>query len=70
MVIHRSDGATENVPLRLRIDTPIEVDYYRHGGILPYVIARAACVKGTYASCCTAVTPDRDTTRVLHERPA
>jgi aconitate hydratase len=38
MVIHRSGSATENVPLRLRIDTPIEVDYYRHGGILPYVL--------------------------------
>jgi aconitate hydratase len=38
MVIHRSDGATENVPLQLRIDTAIEVDYYRHGGILPYVL--------------------------------
>jgi aconitate hydratase len=22
----------------LRIDTPIEVDYYNHGGILPYVL--------------------------------
>jgi aconitate hydratase len=38
MVIHRSNGATEKVALRLRIDTPIEVDYYRHGGILPYVL--------------------------------
>jgi aconitate hydratase len=38
MVIHRAGGATENVPLRLRIDTAIEVDYYRHGGILPYVL--------------------------------
>jgi len=26
------------VPLRCRIDTPIEVEYYRHGGILPYVL--------------------------------
>jgi aconitate hydratase len=26
------------VPLTLRIDTPIEVDYYQHGGILPYVL--------------------------------
>jgi len=26
------------VPLLLRIDTPVEVDYYRHGGILPYVL--------------------------------
>jgi aconitate hydratase len=26
------------VPLLLRIDTPIEADYYRHGGILPFVL--------------------------------
>jgi aconitate hydratase len=26
------------VPVTLRIDTPIEVEYYRHGGILPYVL--------------------------------
>jgi hypothetical protein len=26
------------VPVRLRIDTPIEIDYYRHGGILPFVL--------------------------------
>ena len=26
------------VPVKLRIDTPIEVDYYRHGGILPFVL--------------------------------
>jgi aconitate hydratase len=38
MVITRKDGMTENVPLRLRIDTPIEIDYYQHGGILPYVL--------------------------------
>ena len=25
-------------PLTLRIDTPIEVDYYKHGGILPFVL--------------------------------
>ena len=36
--IHRKDGKTEKVPLTLRIDTPIEVDYYRHGGILPFVL--------------------------------
>jgi aconitate hydratase len=24
--------------VKLRIDTPIEVDYYRHGGILPFVL--------------------------------
>ena len=38
LVIRRKDGATQRVPLLLRIDTPIEVDYYLHGGILPYVL--------------------------------
>jgi aconitate hydratase len=38
MTIRRKDGASEQVPLKLRIDTPIEVDYYAHGGILPYVL--------------------------------
>ena len=38
LVIHRASGAIEEVPVILRIDTPIEVDYYRHGGILPYVL--------------------------------
>ena len=28
----------DRLPCALRIDTPIEVDYYRHGGILPYVL--------------------------------
>jgi aconitate hydratase len=36
--IARKDGKTEQVPLILRIDTPIEVEYYRHGGILPFVL--------------------------------
>ena len=36
--IHRASGETEEVPLTLRIDTPIEVDYYLNGGILPYVL--------------------------------
>ncbi len=38
LTIRRKDGSTQNVALLLRIDTPIEVDYYRHGGILPYVL--------------------------------
>jgi aconitate hydratase len=38
LTISRRDGSTQQVPLLLRIDTPIEVDYYRHGGILPYVL--------------------------------
>jgi aconitate hydratase len=36
--ITRKDGKVENVPVRCRIDTPIEIDYYQHGGILPYVL--------------------------------
>ncbi len=38
MTIRRKDGKSEQVALKLRIDTPIEVDYYSHGGILPYVL--------------------------------
>ncbi len=38
LVIHRADGAEEQHTLRSRIDTAIEVDYFRHGGILPYVL--------------------------------
>ncbi len=38
LVIHRSDGSRQEVEVLLRIDTPIEVDYYRHGGIMPFVL--------------------------------
>ena len=38
LVIHREDGTRQQVVVTLRIDTPIEVDYYRAGGILPYVL--------------------------------
>ncbi len=38
LVITRADGTQQKVTVTLRIDTPIEVDYYRHGGILPYVL--------------------------------
>jgi aconitate hydratase len=38
LVINRANGQTQHVKLLLRIDTPIEVDYYRHGGILPFVL--------------------------------
>jgi len=36
--ITRATGHTQSVPVTCRIDTPIEVDYYRHGGIVPYVL--------------------------------
>jgi aconitate hydratase len=38
LCITRRDGRVENVSVRCRIDTPIEIDYYQHGGILPYVL--------------------------------
>jgi aconitate hydratase len=38
LVIHRANGQSLNVKVLLRIDTPIEVDYYKHGGILPFVL--------------------------------
>jgi aconitate hydratase len=36
--IHRANGTEEKITVRSRIDTAIEVDYYRHGGILPFVL--------------------------------
>lgn len=38
LVIHRENGESQEVKVLLRIDTPIEVDYYKHGGILPFVL--------------------------------
>jgi len=38
LVIHRQDGSTQKATLTLRVDTPIEAEYLRHGGILPYVL--------------------------------
>jgi aconitate hydratase len=36
------DGAVTEFSARLRIDTPMEAEYYRHGGILPYVLRQLA----------------------------
>ncbi len=36
--IKRADGQIESVPVKLRIDTAIEIEYYRHGGILQFVL--------------------------------
>jgi aconitate hydratase len=38
LIIKRKDGSRQEVRVLLRIDTPIEVDYYLHGGIMPYVL--------------------------------
>ncbi|KVW94284.1 aconitate hydratase AcnA [Thiobacillus denitrificans] len=40
LVIHRANGNVERVALKLRIDTPIEVEYYNKGGILPFVLGQ------------------------------
>jgi aconitate hydratase len=38
LVIERANGETEKFPVLIRIDTGVEIEYYRHGGILPYVL--------------------------------
>jgi aconitate hydratase len=38
LVVTKPDGTRQELTVTLRIDTPIEVDYYRHGGILPFVL--------------------------------
>jgi aconitate hydratase len=40
LVIHRTNGDSERVTVKLRIDTPIEVEYYNKGGILPFVLGQ------------------------------
>jgi aconitate hydratase len=45
LVIHRPDGETDEAEVTLRIDTPIEVEYYRHGGILPFVLRQLLAAK-------------------------
>ena len=42
LAIRRRDGTRETVPLVLRLDTPAEVDYVRHGGIMPYILHELA----------------------------
>ncbi len=38
--VTRADGSSFDVPVVVRLDTPVEIDYYRSGGILPYVLAQ------------------------------
>jgi aconitate hydratase len=38
LVVTGADGTRRELKVKSRIDTPVEVDYYRHGGILPYVL--------------------------------
>ena len=39
LVIGRATGVRESVQVTLRLDTPAEIDYVRHGGIMPFVLA-------------------------------
>lgn len=40
LTVHKTDGSEEQFPLIVRLDTPVEIDYYRAGGILPYVLSQ------------------------------
>jgi aconitate hydratase len=40
LVIQRTDGSSQNVSVKLRLDTPIEIEYFQAGGILPFVLAQ------------------------------
>ncbi|HWB03644.1 MAG TPA: aconitate hydratase [Verrucomicrobiales bacterium] len=44
--VHKADGTSFDVPVIVRIDTPIEIDYYRAGGILPYVLGQILRANG------------------------
>jgi aconitate hydratase len=46
LVVRRRDGRSEEVPLVVRIDTPIEAEYHRHGGIMPYVLRQLVAPGG------------------------
>ncbi|MGA2343761.1 MAG: aconitate hydratase AcnA, partial [Steroidobacteraceae bacterium] len=45
VIARSSDGKTRQFPVRLRIDTPKELDYYQHGGILHYVLRQLAAAR-------------------------
>jgi aconitate hydratase len=45
--IERKNNERDSVPVKLRIDTPIEIDYYRHGGILRFVLRQLMAQRST-----------------------
>src|ERR1035437_585055 len=51
--ITRANGRVETLPVTCRIDTPIEIDYYQHGGILPYVLRQLVAGQGASAGTTT-----------------
>jgi aconitate hydratase len=40
LVVKKADGSSFEIPVVVRLDTPVEIDYYRAGGILPYVLGQ------------------------------
>ena len=44
LTVHRADGSSDSIELILRIDTPIEIEYYKNGGILPFVLRQLLSV--------------------------
>jgi len=50
LVVQRADGSRRDVKVKSRIDTAIEVDYYKHGGILPYVLRELMAKAGPAAA--------------------
>lgn len=49
LLIKREDGSTAEIDAILRIDTPIELEYYKSGGILPFVLKQLISGQGTSA---------------------
>jgi aconitate hydratase len=49
LVVTRADSSKQELKVKSRIDTAIEVDYYRHGGILPYVLRELIAKAGPSA---------------------
>jgi len=50
VLISYSNGSKKEIRVKSRIDTPIEVDYFKHGGILPYVLRELISKAGPAAS--------------------
>ncbi len=50
LIITRADGSKQELKVKSRIDTPIEVDYFMHGGILPYVLRELISKAGSAAT--------------------
>jgi aconitate hydratase len=42
LIVRRKNGTVDRIPLTLRLDTPIEIEFARQGGIMPYVLSELA----------------------------